>query len=219
VSLAQAYLTQTSRPPQGALALGGKARPRFSPTGKAAIAARRAPALPGLPTLHNPNPPRLTDPFRPPEPKRLTALAESGAVADRPGVPGTGSAGSGGPLSLLAHADNRLRAGIALDIEPGSRYGGIVAWRGFDDKARGMLLGGLIFEPGAARPRLVVDLHADVGADLDQGAPVVGGGLRTVLTIWGPLGVALDGGAYLVIDGIEDTRLRLMGSTALVVRW
>jgi hypothetical protein len=130
-----------------------------------------------------------------------------------------GSVGVGGPLLLTAHDDNRLRAELELDIEPASRYGGFLAWRGFDDKAHGMLLGGLIFEAGAARPRLVVDLHADVGADLDQHAPVVGGGVRTVLTIWGPFGIALDTGAYLVIDGVDDTRLRIMGSTALVVRW
>jgi hypothetical protein len=130
-----------------------------------------------------------------------------------------GSVGVGGPLLLTAHDDNRLRAELELDIEPGSRYGGFVAWRGFDDTAHGMLLGGLIFEAGAARPRLVVDLHADIGADLDQDAPVIGGGLRTVLTVWGPFGLAFDAGAYLVIDGVDDTRLRIMGSTAIVVRW
>jgi hypothetical protein len=138
------------------------------------------------------------------------------ARADRPVH---GSVGVGGPLLLTAHDDNRLRAELELDIEPGSRYGGLVAWRGFDDKAHGMLLGGLIFEGAAARPRLVVDLHADLGADLDQHAPVVGGGIRTVLTIWGPFGLAFDGGAYLVIDGVDDTRLRIMGSTSIVVRW
>ena len=138
------------------------------------------------------------------------------ARADRPVH---GSVGVGGPLLLTAHDDNRLRAELELDVEPGSRYGGLVAWRGFDDEARGMLLGGLIFEGAAARPRLVVDLHADVGADLDQYAPVIGGGLRTVLTIWGPFGIALDTGAYLVIDGVDDTRLRIRGSTSIVVRW
>jgi len=138
------------------------------------------------------------------------------ARADRPVH---GSVGLGGPLLLTAHDDNRLRAELELDLEPGSRYGGFVAWRGFDDEARGMLLGGLVYEAGAARPRLIVDLHADAGADLDQRAPVIGGGLRTTLTIYGPIGVALDSGAYLVLDGIEDTRLRIMGSTALVVRW
>jgi hypothetical protein len=82
-----------------------------------------------------------------------------------------------------------------------------------------MLLGGLVYEAGAARPRLVLDLHADVGADLDQKAPVAGGGIRTTLTLWKMLGLAFDGGAYLVIDGLEDTRLVLAGSTSLVMRW
>ncbi len=143
-------------------------------------------------------------------------LSTTTAYAERPVH---GSAGIGAPLLLTAHDDNRLRLELELDIEPASRYGGFVAWRGFDDIAHGMLLGGLIFEAAAARPRLVVDMHADVGADLDQKAPVVGGGLRTTLTIWGPFGLALDTGAYLVIDGVDDTRLRLMGSTSAVVRW
>jgi hypothetical protein len=146
----------------------------------------------------------------------VLCLSTTVAYADRPVH---GSIGIGAPLLLTAHDDNRFRLEIELDVEPESRYGGFVAWRGFDDVSHGMLLGGLIFEPAAARPLLVVDMHADVGADLDQHAPVLGGGLRTTLTIWGPFGLALDAGAYLIIDGIDDTRLRLMSSTSAVVRW
>jgi hypothetical protein len=146
----------------------------------------------------------------------LLCLLAGAAYADRPVH---GSLGGGGALLLTGDDDKRLRFEVELDIEPGSRYGGLVAWRGFDDVHHGMLLGGIVFEGAAARPRLVVDLHGDVGADLDQRAPVIGGGIRATLTIWGPIGLALDSGAYLVIDGIDDTRLRLMGSTSLVVRW
>lgn len=138
------------------------------------------------------------------------------AHADRPVH---GSVGGGSALLVTGHDDNRLRFELELDIEPASRYGGFVAWRGFDDEHRGMLLGGLVYEGGAARPRLVLDLHGDAGADLDQRAPVVGGGIRTTLTIIGPLGLAFDSGAYLVIDGVDDTRLRLIGSTSIVGRW
>lgn len=145
----------------------------------------------------------------------LCALTAS-AHADR-GV--HGSVGGGSALLVTGHDDNRFRFELELDIEPASRYGGFVAWRGFDDEHRGMLLGGLLYEGGAARPRLVLDLHGDVGADLDQRAPVVGGGIRTTLTIIGPLGLAFDSGAYLVVDGVDDTRLRLMGSTSIVGRW
>jgi hypothetical protein len=76
-----------------------------------------------------------------------------------------------------------------------------------------------VYEGAAARPRLVLDLHAELGADLDARVPLVGGGIRTTLTIIGPLGVALDTGAYLVLDGIDRTRLQLQTSTVLVARW
>ena len=136
--------------------------------------------------------------------------------ADRPVH---GSVGGGTSLLLTGAQGDRNRFELEVDIEPQSRFGGLVAWRAFDDAHHGMLLGGLVYEAGAARPRLVVDLHADVGADLDQKAPVAGGGVRTTLMLWKVIGLALDGGAYLVIDGVEDTRLVLAGSTSLVLRW
>ena len=80
-------------------------------------------------------------------------------------------------------------------------------------------MAGLVYEGAAARPRLVVDLHADAGADLDARAPLVGGGVRATLTLLGPLGVVVDAGAYLVIDGIDGSRLQLQSSTLLVARW
>ncbi len=146
----------------------------------------------------------------------LIALAATPAFADRPWH---ASVGGGSALLLTAHDSTRFRYELAIDIKPASRYGGHIAWRGFSDEFRGMLLGGLVFEGAAARPRLVVDLHADAGADLDQKAPVIGGGIRTTLTIYKLLGLAFDTGAYLVLDGVDDTRLRLMGSTSLVLRW
>lgn len=137
------------------------------------------------------------------------------AHADRPVH---GSVGVGSALLLTAHDDTRFRYELEVDIEPASRYGGFLAWRAFDKDHHGMVLGGLVFEGGAARPRLVVDLHADVGAELDQKAPVVGGGVRTTLTLYKLIGIALDSGAYLIVDGY-DTRLRFIGSTSLVARW
>jgi hypothetical protein len=138
------------------------------------------------------------------------------AFAERPVH---GSVGGGHSFWLTGHGDDRNRWELALDIEPASRFGGHIAWRGFDDKHRGLLLGGIVYEAGAARPRLVVDLHGDVGADLDAKAPVVGGGVRTTLTLWKVIGLALDGGSYLVIDGVEDTRLVIATSSSLVIRW
>lgn len=142
--------------------------------------------------------------------------APAWASADRPVH---GSAGAGAAFLWTGADGDRYRYELELDLEPRSRFGGLVAWRGFDADHHGMLLAGLVYEAGAARPTLVVDLHADVGADLDQRAPVFGGGIRTTLTIWGPFGVALDGGAYLVIDGVDNTRLAIASSTSAVVRW
>jgi hypothetical protein len=40
-----------------------------------------------------------------------------------------------------------------------------------------------------------------------------------VIAIVGPLGVALDTGAYLVVDGVDNTRLQLATGAALVARF
>ena len=65
----------------------------------------------------------------------------------------------------------------------------------------------------------MIDFHGDVGFDLDQHAPMAGGGLRTVITIVGPLGLALDSGGYLVIDGVDNTRFALALGASLVARF
>lgn len=129
-----------------------------------------------------------------------------------------GSVGGGGSLLVTGDQGDRLRLDVQVELKPNSRYGGSLAWRSFDPDHRGVVTAGLIFEAAAARPRLVLDLHADLGADLDQRAPVLGGGLRNTLTIVGPLGIALDTGAYLVVDGIES-RLVLATNALLVARW
>ena len=133
--------------------------------------------------------------------------------------PWHGSVGGGTSFLLTGAEGDRNRFELAFDFEPASRYGGQVAWRAVDDKHNGLLTGGLVYEAGAARPRLVVDLHGDVGIDLDRTAPVVGGGVRTTLMIWKVVGLGLDAGGYLVGDGIDDTRLVLATSAALFARW
>lgn len=146
----------------------------------------------------------------------VIALAVPAVASARPWH---GSVGAGGSFLLTGDEGDRYRAEVAVDVEPGSRWGAQVAWRGFDDKHHGLLTGGLVYEAGAARPRLVIDLHGDVGIDLDHTTPVVGGGVRTTLTVWRFIGVGLDTGAYLVIDGIENTRLVIASSASIVVRW
>jgi hypothetical protein len=145
----------------------------------------------------------------------VAALAAT-AHAERPLH---GSAGAGTAFLLTGDNGDRNRFDVEVDIEPYSRFGGLVALRGFDGQHRGLACAGLVYEAGAARPRLVLDLHADLGADLDQRAPLVGGGIRTTITIVGPLGIALDTGGYLVIDGVDRTRMVITTSAALVARW
>lgn len=145
----------------------------------------------------------------------ICALATP-AFADRPVH---GSVGGGGSFLLTGAEGDRNRFELALDVEPASRFGGMVAWRAFDADHHGLLLGGIVYEAGAARPRLVVDLHGEAGVDLDLTAPVLGGGVRTTITIWKVLGVGLDSGGYLVVDGVDNTRFVLLTSASAVIRW
>jgi hypothetical protein len=155
----------------------------------------------------------------------LCALAGSAHADDDtpPARPFHGSVGAGGSLLLAGeNGGNRGRLSAELDLLPGGafgRFGGLVAWRAVDGDHAGLVCAGLVFEAAAARPRLVLDLHADAGADLDQRAPLVGGGIRTTLTIIGPLGVALDTGLYVVIDGVDHSRLVVESNAMVVARW
>ena len=146
----------------------------------------------------------------------IVAAFAATADADRPLH---GSIGGGSSLLLTGDGGDRQRFELEADFEPHSRWGGLVAWRGFNGDHAGIVDAGFIYEAGAARPRLVVDFHGDLGWDLDQHAPMVGGGLRTVITIVGPLGIALDTGGYLVIDGVESTRLAIAAGASLVARF
>ena len=144
----------------------------------------------------------------------IVALLAGAAHADD--RPVHGSVGGGTALLLTGDNGDRNRFELEADIEPHSRWGGLVAWRAFDDNHHGIVAAGVIYEAGAARPRLVLDFHGDVGFDLDQRAPMVGGGLRAVIALVKPIGIALDTGGYLVIDGVDSTRLQLQTGAALV---
>ena len=151
----------------------------------------------------------------------LVALAVLGAL----GAPAHaerawhGSVAAGSSVILTGAGGDHLRFDAAAQVSPGTRFGAGVAWRGGDADHRGQVMAGVVYEGAAARPRLVLDLHASVGADLDARAPLAGGGVRSTLTVIGPLGLVLDGGAYLVLDGIDGTRLQLQTCALLAARW
>lgn len=146
----------------------------------------------------------------------IVAMVVAPAWADRPIH---GSAGIGASFLLTGALGDRNRFEAELDLEPRSRFGALLALRGFDDHHKGIACAGLVYEAGAARPRIVLDLHADIGADLDQRAPMVGAGIRTTITLIGPLGIALDSGGYLVIDGVAATRMVIGSGVMIVGRW
>jgi hypothetical protein len=151
----------------------------------------------------------------------LLALGSTQALADD--RPVHGSVAVGGDLLFTGREGGSLqRAAAELDVEPGGAlgvFGGLVALRAFDAHHAGLLCAGIVFEAAAARPTLVLDLHADLGFDLDVHALLAGAGLRTTVGIVGPLAIALDTGGYLVIDGFDHTRLALMSSAELGLRW
>jgi hypothetical protein len=147
------------------------------------------------------------------------APARGDADAAAPGGRLHGSVGAGGALLFTGDGGDRLRTEVAADLKLGGRYGVLAAWRAADDRHRGLAIAGLVFEGAAARPRLVLDLHAGLGVDLDAWAPLAGGGLRATLRIVDVLGVVFDSGAYLVIDGFDRTRLQLQSSTLVALCW
>ena len=140
----------------------------------------------------------------------------SGSVTS---VRASGSLSGGGSLVVTGHRGDRLRFDLTADLKLSRHYGALLAWRAFDDVRRGLVTAGLVYEAASARPRLVLDLYAAAGADLDEEAPVAGGGIRTTLMIYGPLAVVLDTSAHLVIDGVDDTRMQLASSMLLGFRW
>jgi hypothetical protein len=132
-----------------------------------------------------------------------------------------GTVAAGGGLLITGDDGDLGRGDVQVDFEPRGgwgRYGVLVAWRDFDASHDGLLCGGIVFDAAASRPRLALQFHGDVGIDLDVRRPLVGGGLRTVVGVAGPLGVVLDATGELVIDG-DATRFALSLDLLLAIRW
>ena len=144
----------------------------------------------------------------------VLALVPSIASADRAWH---GSLAGGSGLALTGGGGDRVRYDLALDLKPASRYGVTLGWRQLDGDHAGLLVAGLLFEAAAARPRLTIDFHTDVGLDLDDPHPLVAGGLRTMIGVVGPLAVILDVTPYLVLGDYDALRLQIAGSALLGV--
>jgi hypothetical protein len=129
-----------------------------------------------------------------------------------------GGVGVGGNLALTGPVDSGLSAMAAL--YPGAwagRLGARLEARTASDDdpfERGMFLAGLAYETAAARPRLSLALHGDAGALAPDPRAVIGGGAELQLWLVGPLALALESSAHLVLDGL-DSELILAGGLGL----
>ncbi|HEU5059833.1 MAG TPA: hypothetical protein VFU21_25050 [Kofleriaceae bacterium] len=144
------------------------------------------------------------------------------AVAE-PTRPWRGGIGAGGSAMLLGPVATGLVADAAL--KPGGAFGRVGARAeartidgdlgdGIDG---GLLLGGVVYEAAAARPRLAIDLHGDAGVALPDARLVLGGGGTTQLWLAGPLAIGLDSSAHVILDGVDGTELILAGSLTVRV--
>ena len=136
------------------------------------------------------------------------------------------SIGGGTSFLLTGEEDaGRQRLDGHLDLMPGGAWGrfgvmGAIRQVPFEPFASDALVTlGVKYEAAAARPRLVLSLHADLGATLSPGAPATGGGIETHFWIWpkklGPLALVSDITAHLVVDGTDHTRLVIAAATRL----
>jgi hypothetical protein len=161
-------------------------------------------------------------------PAQAAAADEATARGPLPSPDGTGSggrsrlwaggAGPGATIALGGPARTGLCAVAAL--YPGAwagRFGIRVEARttGGDDRfASGLFIAGLTYEAAAARPRLSLALHGDGGATAPDPRPAIGGGVELQLWILGPVALALDGSAHLIVDGL-DSEIVLAGAIGL----
>ena len=106
---------------------------------------------------------------------------------------------------------------VAFEFLPGKNWGRLgvrlSARGGSNDGLIG--LAGLAFEAGASRPRLDIILTTEIGAS-STGHPIAAAGVETHLGVLGPIGIALNLNALLVVDGTQDTKLIL--SSGLLAR-
>jgi hypothetical protein len=132
-----------------------------------------------------------------------------------------GNLGAGGSLLLSGAAGQRWRLDAQASLLPGGRFGHwgfLLAARAVGrDPDVALFTVGVERQLAASRPRLAISGYVDVGVESAGSLPVVGAGSRTVLRMMGPLGVAVDTGAHLILDGFSSTRLMASASLLIVV--
>jgi hypothetical protein len=155
-------------------------------------------------------------------PLQLALIVAAGLVARAADAeearPWAGGLGAGGYVAIGGPARSGLAASAAL--YPGAwagRFGArLEARTAGDDEPfdSGLFTAGLIYETAAARPRLSLALHGEAGALAPDPRAALGGGAEVQLWVFGPLALAVDSSAHVLLDGL-DSELVLTGALAL----
>ena len=106
-----------------------------------------------------------------------------------------------------------------VELLPGGRagrIGGIALLQTSQRGGRGLAALGVIYEAAASRPRLWLELHAELGACWDDARVSGGGGVITHLALWGLVGMVVDTGLRAVYAG-TDTEVVLSTTLLLVI--
>lgn len=149
----------------------------------------------------------------------LLAMA-SAATANAETVRPIGALRGTGDL-IITGGSPRNRVGGDVIVYLGQRvgvYAGVqqVTLKPFADAGQATV--GMAYRAAAARPKLDMVLHADVGATWPL-APSAGGGVITFFWPLKKVPVAVTSGAnaYLVLDGVDNTRIVLSIGLGLAI--
>lgn len=149
-----------------------------------------------------------------------SAQDASGEPPVRPGATWHGSVGAGGFAGVTGPSGTGLWAGA--EFAPGGALGRLgfrAEARTLDEDESGsrrvLWSGGVTYLAAAAYPRLALSLHGEAGVVAPDGHAAVGGGVETQLMVVGPLAVAIDSTAQVVLAGVEDTDLILAGTLSV----
>jgi hypothetical protein len=150
----------------------------------------------------------------------IAIAAPAAAAADTPPRP-IGSLRGTGDLTLTGPSPHN-RVGGDLIVYLTQRTGVFAGVQqvtlkpSFGDA--GQATAGIAYRAAAARPRLDMVLHGDVGATWPL-APTVGGGIITFFWPLTKVPVAITSGAnaYLVLDGVDNTRVVLSVGLGLAI--
>ncbi len=126
--------------------------------------------------------------------------------------------GIGGGTNLRLTGGERTGWVAAAELLSGGRFdrfGIRLSARGDFNGEPVVLLGGLVFEAGTARPRLNIIMYGEAGASV-EGEPSFSIGVQTNLAVFGPLGVGFDANGTLIARDTESTALMI--SAGLLIR-